>query len=253
MQHIDFLPSRYRDQSNERRVKLWRLVVIALFGAGIGATALAQYSFRRAAKQQLAAIDEQHSVARAKTEQFTALQQQLKEVQSTTQLYAWLHHPWPRTQILAGVTNTLPDTITLSELRLIRETPPTESNDARRSRRPRGNEGTDEEAQAKLAPAVRDLKRLRDEYDSARLVVEVSGLSRDIAGLHTYASHLCDVPLFAKCELASLESVGDNRAEGKGRGSSVAQSKFKLRIVVRPGYGQPGSPTLEQETVARRE
>lgn len=247
MQDIDFLPSRYRELSSERQVRLWRLAVFALFGAGIGVTALGQYSFRRAARQQLAAIDEQHSLARAKTEQFTALHQQLKEAQATTQLYAWLQHPWPRTQILAGVSAKLPETVTLSELRLTRETPPAERSDSRRSRR--GNGASDEEAQANLAPAVRDLQKLREEYDSAKVVVEVSGLTSDIAALHLYVAQLCEAPLFMKCELASLEAVGDANYQSP----TAFQSKFKLRLVVRPGYGQPGSPTPDKDTVAPRE
>src|SRR5688500_5808847 len=113
MKDIDFLPARYREQYSQRRAQLWRLTVLALFVAGVGATAAGQYTLRRSARQHLEAVNPQHSAARAKSDQHTQLQQQLKDVQATTQLYAYLQHPWPRTQILAEVAERLPATLTL--------------------------------------------------------------------------------------------------------------------------------------------
>jgi hypothetical protein len=240
MKDIDFLPARYREQNAQRRVQLWRVSVLALFVAGVGATAAGQYTFRRAARQHLEAVSPQHSAARAKSEQHTQLQQQLKEVQATTQLYAYLQHPWPRTQIFAEVAERLPPTLTLSELRLLQEAVAVESNEVRRARRPRGREGTDEESKEKLPAAVRDLKRLREEHDAARTIVEVSGQTHDIAALHAYLGKLSESPLFARCELSSLEAL----TEGKTPADSTRQSRFKLRLALRPGYGQPGSPTV---------
>ena len=82
-----------------------------------------------------------------------------------------------------------------------------------------------------------DLKRLRYENDSLQTVIYVAGVSTDATAIHEYVAALCQAPLLLKVELRALESDLEMRRV------SAHGSRFVVRIVVRPGYGQPDGPT----------
>jgi hypothetical protein len=239
MKDLDFLPQRYREETHLRRAQLWRTAVLALFGVVVGGTALGQYGFQYSLRRELAAIEGAHAEALAKTEQFAQLSHDLEEVRFTADLYAYLRHPWPRTQILAAVAEHLPSELVLSELRIARETASGRSEPSHLPPPPTQAEGG---KAPELPAAVQDVQRLRQECDAGRTIVEVSGLACDIASLHTFVAKLGETPLFSRCELAALESAGD--------GKSPVQTRFRVRLTVRPGYGQPGGPSPQASAVA---
>ena len=60
MKNIDFLPSRYRVQAAAKNAQWWRLVVIGLFGSGIGLASLFQWTIHRAVNADLAVANLQY-------------------------------------------------------------------------------------------------------------------------------------------------------------------------------------------------
>jgi len=234
MQNIDFLPNVYREQSAMRKAKLWGLVVVALFGSVIAVTAVVQLGFRRAAHQRLAEVDSQHNQARAQTDRLTQLQENLNSLRHAADLHTYLKHPWPRTRILAALTAPLPESILLEELRIIRDDAPAQdaAEETEVKRRPPNATEGDETDQ--LSPAQKDLKRLRNEIDGTDVVVHIAGVTNDAAALHQYLATMGNSSLFAKVELSSIESLGPEYARGA--------SRFNARLVVLPGFGQPGGP-----------
>jgi Tfp pilus assembly protein PilN len=227
MKNIDFLPARYRERRSTRNSHLWRLVVLAAFGAAVGATAVGQQLLKNSAAAQVAAVDAQLPLATAKNGQFSTLQRQLAEARASAQLYAYLQHPWPRTRIMALLAEPLPDEVTLTEVSIARES----LDDAQRetSGRPRRRRETDED-DARLTPAERDLQQLRDEFDKRRSIVRITGRTTSIASLHEYVAGLAASPLVAKAELSSLETA---RADNAGDGS-----EFHLRVLIVAAHGQ---------------
>jgi Tfp pilus assembly protein PilN len=213
MKNIDFLPARYRERRSTRNSHLWRLVVLAAFGAAVGATAVGQQLLKNSAAAQ--------------NGQFSTLQRQLAEARASAQLYAYLQHPWPRTRIMALLAEPLPDEVTLTEVSIARES----LDDAQRetSGRPRRRRETDED-DARLTPAERDLQQLRDEFDKRRSIVRITGRTTSIASLHEYVAGLAASPLVAKAELSSLETA---RADNAGDGS-----EFHLRVLIVAAHGQ---------------
>lgn len=232
-QRIDFLPPKYREQYASRRRKLWRLAVIILFGLAVGATAVCQFALRQAVDFELAAVQPQHAAALEVNTELGDLQSRLREVRDYAELYTYLRHPWPRSQILLCIAQTAPPPVTLSEIRVIHETsaPRPAFLPRTRGRQPaRGAAST-----RRTSPAERDLEQLRGELDHARTIVKVTGLTADVGQLHSYVSRLGFSPLFERAELESVESSGGADPNGT--------AQFELRLTVRRGYGQPGGPT----------
>lgn len=231
-QRIDFLPPKYREQYATRRRKIWRLVVIVLFGLAVGATAFCQFTLRRAVEFELGAVQPQHAAALEVNAELGDLQSRLREVRDFAELYTYLRHPWPRSQILLCIARTAPPPVTLSEIRVIHETsaPRPDFVSRNRGRQPARGAPTQHKS-----PAARDLEQLREELDHAHTIVHVTGLTADVGQLHSYVSRLGFSPLFERAELESVESTGGADQNGPAH--------FELRLTVRAGYGQPGGPT----------
>ena len=228
MKTIDFLPASYGEQSSKRKLKLWRAAVVALIGGAVISASVYQRYLIWEVEQQLAELEPQYAAAEAVMAEHNDLQQQLQQAVARADLYTYLRHPWPRTQILAAVTEPMPDSVTLSELRMIRDTSGADlaTNQAAM--------GESQQADAtKLDPAKRDLARLRQATDSSRLVISLTGLTEDIAALHEYLARVRQSKLIHKAEIKSIEASAD---------PNNARSQFTAELVVRPGYGQPGGP-----------
>ena len=75
----------------------------------------------------------------------------------------------------------------------------------------------------------------------------IVGKTADSEVLHRYLSELATLDLVAKAELTTYEH--QVAARGKSANSAAFNgglSRFEARVVLRPGYGQPGGPTGER-------
>lgn len=223
---VDFLPASYRNQGAKRKTGLWRLVVVALFGALAVFTTAYQRQLKFAAQLEAEHIESLYPAAMARNQALSDLQSQLAAAQVNAELSTYLRHPWPRTQIVAAISRALPDSITLRELNISREIvhkPPVAAP-------PPGTQA------APTTPAslpAQDLERLRAENDESRVVVLIVGTTQDVGSLHEYLGQLAGSRLFQKVELGSIETSAS---------SSDPSSQFTARLIVRPSYGQPGGP-----------
>jgi Tfp pilus assembly protein PilN len=244
MKNIDFLPSRYRERRTARHSHAWRVLVVAAFGAAVGATAVGQYWLKQSVASQVEDVEQQHAMARAKNEQFSLLQRRLKASRAAAELFTYLKHPWPRTQILASLASTLPPEVALNELTISNEIL-TNAAPGQARRRPRSRREL-EEADAQLLPEERDLKQLRQKYGETRTVVQVTGRTSSISSLHKYVARLSDSPLFAQAELTSMEAVDD------GDQKQEQMSEFQLQLVVVAAHGQHQALTKDVATRSAR-
>ena len=256
---IDFLPAQYRKRDVQRRSQPWRLVVVVAFLALLIAAIVSQHFQTRRTRRQLAAVVPMYEAAVTQQNRLAELRSQLHTSRSSAELFTYLRHRWPRTQLLAAVVAPLPDEVTLDELTISREVVPGRAKNtfglkAELSVTP-SNSAEQQQQNEALPPAARDLKLLRDasDFDSngnkLETVILVSGTTADSAVLHRYLGNLSRCPMFSKAEIDWIEA-GDNRAAtSAARGG---KQKFSARIVVRPGYGQPGGPTAPpRETLAQ--
>ncbi len=239
MNNIDFLPKTYRRRGAERNKKMWWLTVLAIFGGVTFATAAIQYGLRQSVHYELAQVEALHAAAEAKRARLHQLNSELAVRGHSADLYAYLQHPWPATRLVQLAVEPLTEGVALTELKIIREAAP---NETIVSAPAFLNQEEEEAALAAMTPAQRDLIELREMYDGQLRVVYLEGVTNDAAELHQFLAKLDRSGLLVKTELRSVEQVDDKKR--------VGVSRFRVRLVIAPGYGQPGAREFEQKDVA---
>lgn len=227
---VDFLPVQFR-QHHARRRDLSQCVLLsaAVLGLLCAVAAWQAYSGRRA-RRELAEITPQYELAVRQGAELSKLQAELQVAQAEADLITYLDHPWPRSRLLTEVVDALPEAITLKDISIVRENGRSEVG----AFMPQLDRRTQEQEMAKLPPAARDLKALRELYDRSRMVIRLTGTTSDDAAPHRFVAALGKGPLFAEADLVSLENGGSPR-DGK--------LEFAATVAVRPGYGLPGGPS----------
>jgi len=226
MQDIDFLPAQYRQQRAQRRMKPWRVIVVALFLMLGGAAAWGQHRAKQAAEAELDAVMTQYDQVVLENNQLASLQTTLKTVGARAELYTYLRHPWPRTQLLAALLAPMPEDITLKQIQITLQ----RSTAPRHVARETTAEKKQREEQAeKLPPAARDLQRLREQFAETTTQISISGTTGGGVALHRYLGELAESPLFRKVELQSSEIL-ETRQGG--------EMQFEALVEVEPGHGE---------------
>jgi hypothetical protein len=233
MSDIDFLPASYRQMTVHRKANVWRLAAGGLFVAMIGFSGFYQHMLRRHALADLARTDAAYDRTQALITQQRELKKQLESADCDAQLFAYLRHPWPTTQVLAAALKPLPDCITLREIRLFYAEPTPNATAAGPTKPP------DKKTTETLSPDQRDLQQLREQYDGRSRVLILTGTTHDTAALQKYLSALAHCNMFVKSELASLESDAADHA---------AATRFTARLFLCPGCGQPGGPIAKHRS-----
>jgi hypothetical protein len=231
---IDFLPRRYRDEHAHRSTLGWRALVIVSYAALLALAAWSQSSRKQGLVTLLDEATRQHDAVMVQADELAGLQQAVRQWNAEAELWTYLRHPWPKSQLLAAIVGPLTPGITLADLRIHRaETTAGGTAGILRDRQRIVQEGESGQPDTRT-PAERDLETIRQREDQTSLIVTIQGTTRDIAGLHSYLGQAGRSPLFSSVELTSIES---EELLGK------ASSRFTARAVVRPGYGQSNGPT----------
>ncbi len=239
MQDIDFLPAEYFQRRVRQQARPWRIAALTLLGALATGAATGQYLQRQRLQAELDALLPAYQLASAEQQRLAQMQAQLQTEEQTAELLAYLHHPWPKSQILRALVDNLPEQVVLEQLRIGRQ--------RRQTQQPaevRPPSAEQREDLSKLPAAQRDLRVLREEYDTADVYVRIEGYTSDSSALYGWLTALGKQRLVAKAELISIESTAQ---------TTPGPMRFAAVVVVVPGYGQPGGPTpAEAQQLAGR-
>ena len=236
---INFLPASYRQQSVHRKANVWRLLIGGGFAAALLVSFVYQQLLYRNTRANSPTCSPRMSSA-VLSQRLAAVQADLKKATNQADLFTYLRHPWPRTQLLGAALRQLPDCVTLTEIHIAHSQ--LAGTDATMSRPP--NKAKDDAEAKKLDPSQRDLRRLRDESATHEATLVLSGITTDTAALERYLVALGEERLFIKVEMASLEANPEQRA---------GTWRFSARLGIRPGYGEPGGPeAADIKSVDRR-
>jgi len=227
MKTIDFLPDIYRQREALRRARVWWGLVVILFGGAIGAAATAQGWLRHSLHRQLQDLQLQYAAAEQQVHELTELQAQITKAAQAANVYTYLEHPWPRTQLLAEIVGPLPESIHLVHIHIREEELPKVVAPAG----PR-HPATPDQDPAKRPGAEQDLTKLKEDMDLRQTTIELEGRTADVARLHQYVADLSRSPLVADARVGKLEASANKSQEG---------THFTVRLSVRPGYGQRGN------------
>lgn len=233
MLDIDFLPESYKQRTAVRHTHAWRGLVAVIFAAAVGSAAVLQQRMQASTEDELTAIAAQYEASQQHSKKLAQIQAAIQKLKSQAELYAYLKHPWPKSQILVTLADHMPNEISLDELRITREALAQVA--APSASTPLGAP----EPVKKLDAGEADLQRLREECDKSQVVVGLSGEVQDTAKLHQYLAALTKSGLFATAEISSIETLPGEREAG---------SRFSVRLTLQPSHGQPGGPAPAQHT-----
>jgi hypothetical protein len=233
---IDFLPVQYHQKYAYRQAKPWQIIVVSSFLGLVALLTISQNVHRRFVERQLADLTAAYEMAMGQERQLADVQAQLKRTESEAELITYLRHPWPKSQLLSALLSNLPEEITLQQVQIIREV---DNSVAAADRRPALVVGNSADQQKNMSPAERDIQILQSQSEGKQIVIILSGATVNSASLHHYLDEMQSNSLFVKAELGSVNSVGE---------LSGGAIQFHAKLVVKPGYGQPGNPIDEQST-----
>jgi Tfp pilus assembly protein PilN len=235
VKNIDFLPDVYRHRQALRHSRLCWMGVGLLFALAIAGAASGQWYFRASLAAQLQVVEPLYAQAILREAELIQLEADQTSAEEMAALYIYLAYPWPKTQLLAAVAQAMPQSIQLTDLHVLEQAPPTGPVGAD------ANHSSTEEDKKVKPTAKTLLAKLRSEHDRQQTILEICGQAPSDKDVHEYVDALCKSPLLVSASLRGLESGGVENASG---------SRFQIRAVVRPGYGQPGSLPAKAETAA---
>ncbi|MCE5303737.1 MAG: hypothetical protein LLF97_11620 [Planctomycetaceae bacterium] len=234
MQEIEFLPLEYREKHARRQSRPWQIFAAMAIVGLMAAAASVQYELRHELRSELAVVSPVHEAAVDQSHRLADAQSRLKLARGRAELYTYLRHPWPRTQLLAALVERLPNAITLQQIQVVRETAAARPTSDRRSAAERK---ADAERLKSLGPADRDLAEIAGKLNPMTTVVVLSGVTTDAIALHHYMGELDATDVFDKAELDCFNAVE------AGQGGVALQFRAVLNVL--PGYGQPGGPDFQ--------
>jgi len=236
MNDIDFLPIEYREKHAQRQSQPWQAFVAAAIVGLVAVAFLVQHYRRHFVQSDLAVIAPVYNAALEQQNRLADAQKQLEAAKANAELYTYLRHPWPRSQLLTALIEPLPDSITLQEVQILREPAPVAPPAGAPPEAPKAP--TDAKAEAErikeLPPAARDLLNLANKLNPMQTTIVLVGTAGEIAPLHRYIGDLDAKEIFEKVELDCINRI-DNDKLGGGL-------HFRAVLTVQPGYGQPGGP-----------
>ena len=238
VKQLDFLPEKYRQAMRRRRASYWRVVVVGLFVAVFAVAAGGMQAARRDVRAEHEQTVLRYNAAQQQEAELKAREARVAELRVFAELLTFLRHPWPRSQITARLFDPLPSSVTIDKLRIVGEPRPVTATTTPE---------TSGEASAPIArSAATDLADLRRTVEALDVVVRLEGTTFDQPGLHSYLHRLTSGDLFVAAEVESIEAARGGNVESSSESPGASVAKFTVRIVVRPGWGLPGGPTLEE-------
>ncbi|MDA7951597.1 MAG: PilN domain-containing protein [Pirellulaceae bacterium] len=222
---IDFLPKDYHQKRRNRHSFAWRSVAIGTFGAALVLAMIVQLNSYWRLQAHFVEAEIGYTEAQKQQQQLTTLQNNLAMVRYKAELYCYLEHTWPKTQLLKLLSLKTPDTIFLESIEVYK-----------------GDRQNSSPAQAideKFSPEKKDLLFFRKRYDSDHTLATLFGITVDNVELYRYLEDLKAHPLVADAELDSFTDAHLELSSGKANQKAM---RFQITITLIHGYGQKESP-----------
>lgn len=226
MQTIDFLPEHYRERRKQRRVRYWWALVVCMFGGIVVGSGSLQWLSVLKIKHELTRLETQVATFRQLDQQLLQIETQVAAVSHSANLYTFLKHPWPRTQILAAVVKPLPEEMELTSIRI------GESLVAK-GPKPALPAETGAEAPPPAHPAVADLQQLHNAHEAQRVVVMIEGTAQEVEHLHNYLDALGRHVLVSEARLNSMETR---------KYETYSLVVFQVQLTIKSGHGLSDGP-----------
>jgi Tfp pilus assembly protein PilN len=213
MAQIDFVPDDYIQRKESRRANFFYLALLALIAVGItGAFGIIKVR-EHAVEKEAKSVDARMAAAQQSVKQLEQIQIRRQEMMKTALLTAELIEPVPRSLIIALLTNSLPDNVSLSKIEILQKKAAQGSASA---------QAADKYEAVKAAAAVQKLP----EQDFIT-ELEIEGLAASDIGVADYIANLSKSTM--------LEDVCLVQSKQKDSGST-SYREFKLTAQIRGNF-----------------
>lgn len=207
MAQIDFVPDDYIERKESRRANFFYLALLALIVAGI-AGAFGIIKFRqRAVANEAKAVDTKLAIVQQAVKQLEQLQIKKQEMMKAALLTAELIEPVPRSLVVALLTNFLPDSVSLSKIKIVQKVSAVQK--------------------VSQYDAVRAAALQKPPEQNFITELEIEGLAASDIGVADYIANL------SKSNM--LENVCLVQSKQKDSGS-ISYREFKLTAQIRESY-----------------
>ncbi len=216
---IEFLPKKYREKRKNKSFKVSRLLLVVVLLAGMGIVLLYQLASLHSLNLQVGALDQQNTKVMQLMQEVELRRAEVEVKRHHAKLLTFLDHTYPKSQVIAAITNPLPAEITIIRLQILVEQIPGAGN------KPASEKGKEA---PKGHPMQLDLKQLIEEAKSRHCTVEIEGTTDDTSCLYPYLASLHQAEIV---ESAKIESIDPHQ---KTDGSEF--SNFTAHIKIKRGY-----------------
>ena len=216
---LSFLPDDYLDLKNQRRTNLLWAMLFIIVAVGIGLAYYYAANRVREEEERNAQVGQQFTDAAATMAQFNQLQQTQKLLDQKAKLSGSLVENVLRTEILAELTNLLPESVSLSDMamdskRILKNTGPLTALD-----------------RARLAKMTQDGAVLPDPI-SYEMTLKLKGLAPDDLKVAQYLKNLSDSPLFSDVGKVVVTEEFKEPAGADGKKATVSLRRFEVEIML---------------------
>lgn len=215
-QYIDFLPESHRRKRKRRRTKRWRQAVMIVFLAIVGVGGAHQHRVRVTLQKERDQLASQDSVMNRHLPDPAALRKKVDELDQRANLATHLRLRTPPTRILAAVTNSLPELVSLTEYRSAFMKPEPDGKQIARPRR--------KNEPAKRSSIQQDLATLRTARRERPLTITIKGLAADDLSISRFLANLQKSAIFDDVRLMYTDKAEFERHPMRG---------FGIRLTVR--------------------
>lgn len=236
MNEIEFLPKRFREKRRRSSIKVPRLLVFSLLIGLLAVVSLFQLAKLYNVHSQLAELKVQHERIAQLLQEVDRTHAEVIQKRHHARLLTFLEHPYPKSQILAQITNPLPGEITLKRIEL------THHQVAVNNARQKSEKSSDQPPSG--TPMEIDLKQLIAENKTRQCTVELEGTTGDTSQLYTFLAALHESGLV---ESAKIESI-DPQMDADGH----EFSNFTAHVHIRRGHFNDFSTAVARALDAAR-
>lgn len=220
MNEIEFLPKRFREKQRRSSIKAPRLLIFSLLVSFLAIVSLVELARLYQVRSQLANLQSQHERIDLLTQEVERTRAEVAGKRHHARLLTFLDHPYPRSRVLAVLTNPLPAKIVIKRIEL------THRQAAAVSTRQKSEKDSEQTPQG--APLQNDLAQLIRDNQNRQCIVELEGTTDDSSLLYTFLATLHESDLI---ESAKIESI-DPHLDSKGR----EFSNFTAHVQIRRGH-----------------
>ncbi|MEW4451309.1 hypothetical protein AB1L30_01360 [Bremerella sp. JC817] len=216
LHEIEFLPKKYREKRTRSSSNISRLVLAAVVVGVMVTVVIFQLAKLHTLNVQVASLDKQHERISQLMQEVDRKRAEVTALRHHANLLAFMDHPYPKSQVIASITNPLPADIVLTRIQLTtQQTGPPVVRGAKEkgSVEPKGD------------PLKGDLEKLITELRNERCSIELEGTTRDSSLLYQF---LADLHQSEVVESAKIESI-DPQQNPDGSESSTFTAHVRIK------------------------